>query len=67
MQTKLLKKMKTIAMRWAIFALCILPFCTTKAQVAIGPEVGFTAAGIYNEEDVYAGINLHIGATAHIR
>src|SRR5678815_919152 len=61
--------MKTTLMRWAICALCILPFCKkTQAQVSIGPEVGFTAAGLYDEEsNVYAGINLHVGATAHLQ
>jgi len=61
--------MKTTLMRWAIFALCILPFCKkAQAQVSVGPEVGFTAAGLYNEEsDVYAGVNLHVGATAHFQ
>ena len=56
-------------MRWAIFALCVLPFCKkAQAQVSVGPEVGFTAAGLYNEEsDVYAGVNLHVGATAHFQ
>ncbi|HEX5152520.1 MAG TPA: porin family protein [Parafilimonas sp.] len=56
-------------MRWAICALCILPFCKkAQAQVTVGPEVGFTAAGLYDEEsNVYAGINLHVGATAHLQ
>jgi len=50
--------MKTMLMRWAICALCTFLFCTTKAQVTIGPEVGFTATGLYtDEEDVYAGFN----------
>lgn len=60
--------MKTTLMRWAISALCILFFCKTHAQISIGPEVGFTAAGLYDEEsNVYAGINLHVGATAHFQ
>jgi hypothetical protein len=61
--------MKTMLMRWAIFALSVLPFCKkAQAQVSVGPEVGFTAAGLYSDEsDVYAGINLHVGATAHFQ
>lgn len=60
--------MKTIAMRWAICAFCVLSFCKSQAQVTIGPEVGFTAAGLYSdEEDIYAGFNFHVGGTAHIQ
>lgn len=60
--------MKTTFMRWAISALFVLSFCTIKAQVTIGPEVGFAASGLYSdEEDLYAGFNWHIGGTAHFQ
>jgi hypothetical protein len=42
-------------------------FKQVHAQVSVGPEVGFTAAGLYsNEQDVYAGLDGHFGLTAHI-
>ena len=53
----------------AFAALFVFPLNNyVNAQVSVGPEVGFTAAGLYNDEsDVYAGINVHAGATAHIQ
>jgi hypothetical protein len=60
--------MKTVLMRWVICTLSIFLFCKkNQAQLSIGPEAGFSAAGLYNSEDVYAGVNLHIGATAHFQ
>lgn len=60
--------MQTTLMRWAIYALCILPSSQINAQVTFGPEAGFTAAGLYSDaDDLYAGINWHIGGTAHFQ
>lgn len=51
-------------------SLCVFFLQKAQAQteVTYGPEVGFMAAGLYdNEETIYAGVNLHIGGTAHIQ
>jgi hypothetical protein len=55
--------MKKLLRKFAVVLLFVLPFCKqAQAQVSVGPEVGFTAAGLYsNEDDVYAGINVHAG------
>jgi hypothetical protein len=60
--------MKPCLMRSFVFILCIFPFFKrAAAQISFGPEVGFTASGLYNDNDVYAGVNLHVGATAHFQ
>lgn len=61
--------MKKLLRKFAVVLLFVLPFCKpAQAQVSVGPEVGFTAAGLYsNQDDVYAGINGHFGVTAHIQ
>src|SRR5579872_1669600 len=61
--------MKKIAFRFAILVYCLFLFSTqSDAQVMVGPSAGFTAAGLYtNNNDVYAGINGQIGATAHFQ
>ena len=51
--------------------LCILFSASSHAQVSAtcGPEVGFSASGIYDSysEDIHAGVFVHGGATAHIQ
>lgn len=55
--------------------LCSLIFfslaSTTNAQVHVsaGPEVGFTASGLYTDDqsDIFAGLNGHFGGTAHVQ
>jgi hypothetical protein len=61
--------MKKLLRKFAVALLFVLTFCKpAEAQVSVGPEVGFTAAGLYsNEEDIYAGLNGHFGVTAHIQ
>jgi hypothetical protein len=55
--------------RCITFVLCLI-FLTiqSEAQITYGPEAGFTAAGLYtSRSDVYAGINGHVGFTAHFQ
>lgn len=62
--------MKLIPMSRAILAACLgfLSVSTASAQVSVGPEIGFTASGLYTEDaDTYAGVNWHAGATAHLQ
>jgi hypothetical protein len=61
--------MKKITFRFFIIANLLFLFATQSyAQVMFGPSAGFTAAGLYtNNDDVYAGINGQIGATAHFQ
>lgn len=61
--------MKKLLRKSVVAVLCVFPFCKqVQAQVSVGPEAGFSAAGLYsNEDDVYAGVNVHAGATAHIQ
>ncbi|MGN6352225.1 MAG: porin family protein [Parafilimonas sp.] len=60
--------MKLNALRWALPALIICSLhSTTQAQVSVGPEIGFTASGLYNDNDIYAGLNYHAGVTAHFQ
>jgi hypothetical protein len=61
--------MKTITFRFLMIVNCLFLFVTqSDAQVMVGPSAGFTAAGLYtNNNDVYAGINGQIGATAHFQ
>jgi hypothetical protein len=50
--------------------LCVffLRHAHAQTEVTYGPEVGFMASGLYdNEETIFAGVNLHIGGTAHIQ
>jgi hypothetical protein len=55
----------------AICLICILFSSASQAQVSAtyGPEVGFTASGMFDDytEDLYAGLNVHAGATAHLQ
>ena len=38
------------------------------AQVSVGPEAGFTASGLYDQDaNTYAGVNYQVGATAHFQ
>ncbi|WP_290796494.1 porin family protein [Flavihumibacter sp. UBA7668] len=38
------------------------------AQISVGPELGFTASGLYDQDaDTYAGANIHGGVTAHFQ
>ncbi|HTN08934.1 porin family protein [Agriterribacter sp.] len=51
-------------------AICITITTTIRAQVqlSIGPEAGFSAAGLYSaDDDVFAGINGHFGGTLHLQ
>ena len=61
--------MKKIAFRFIILVNCLFLFTTqSDAQVMVGPSAGFTAAGLYtSDNNVYAGINGQIGATAHFQ
>jgi hypothetical protein len=61
--------MKTIAFQFIILVNCLFLFSTqSDAQVMFGPSAGFTAAGLYtSDNNVYAGINGQIGATAHFQ
>lgn len=60
--------MKLNALRWALPALIICSLHSkTQAQVSVGPEIGFTASGLYNDNDIYAGLNYHAGVTAHFQ
>lgn len=40
-----------------------------QATVTYGPELGFTASGLYDKsnEDIYAGLHVHGGVTAHVQ
>jgi hypothetical protein len=62
--------MKTLlSLSLALF--CLLFSSNTQAQVStsFGPEIGFTASGLYDKynEEVTAGLHIHAGATAHIQ
>lgn len=61
--------MKTITFRFIILINCLFLFSTqSDAQVMFGPSAGFTAAGLYtSDNNVYAGVNGQIGATAHFQ
>ncbi|MGN6494920.1 MAG: porin family protein [Agriterribacter sp.] len=62
--------MKNIFNKLILAAICITASITANAQVEVtaGPEAGFTAAGLYtDDDDVYAGINGHFGGTARIQ
>lgn len=62
--------MKKHNLQLLILVSCITLTTTTKAQVQLsaGPEIGFTAAGIYSaDDDVFAGINGHFGGTLHLQ
>jgi hypothetical protein len=61
--------MKTITFRFIILVNCLFLFSAqSDAQVMFGPSAGFTAAGLYtNDNNVYAGVNGQIGATAHFQ
>jgi hypothetical protein len=66
--TKLLKNEKAFEKIRSSASFCSSLCKSAHAQVSVGPEVGFTAAGLYSsEEDVYAGLNGHFGFTAHIQ
>src|ERR1700712_4894667 len=61
--------MKKFTFQFFILANCLFLFITqSDAQVMVGPSAGFTAAGLYtNNNDVYAGVNGQVGATAHFQ
>ena len=60
--------MNTLIRKGIVCALVSLSIFKANAQVTIGPEVGFTASGLYSSEsDVFAGINLQGGVTAHLQ
>ncbi len=61
--------MKKIPFRFIILVNFLFLFTTqSDAQVMFGPSAGFTAAGLYtSDNNVYAGINGQIGATAHFQ
>ncbi|HET7000645.1 MAG TPA: outer membrane beta-barrel protein [Puia sp.] len=61
--------MKKFAYGFIILVNCLFVFNTqSNAQVMFGPSAGFTAAGLYtNDDNVYAGINGQIGATVHFQ
>jgi len=61
--------MKKITFTFIILVNCLFLFTTqSDAQVMFGPSAGFTAAGLYtSDNNVYAGINGQIGATAHFQ
>jgi hypothetical protein len=61
--------MKKFTFRLFIVASCLFLFITqSDAQVMVGPSAGFTAAGLYtNNNDVYAGVNGQVGVTAHFQ
>lgn len=62
-------------MKSTTYTLLLAVFCTfatlsTNAQVEVtaGPEAGFTASGLYaDNDDVSAGINGHFGGTARLQ
>lgn len=57
----------------AVFSLIFIVDTQAQVSVSTGPEIGFTASGIYADEysssdpDIFAGVNGHFGATAHIQ
>lgn len=59
------------ALYWLIATTFLVVYSKpANAQVGVtyGPEIGFTASGLYDEyENVEAGLHLHIGGTAHIQ
>jgi hypothetical protein len=61
--------MKKFTFRFFIIVHCVFLFTTqSDAQVMVGPSAGFTAAGLYtNNDDVYAGVNGQVGVTAHFQ
>jgi len=61
--------MKKFAFSFIIIVNSLLLFTTqSDAQVMVGPSAGFTAAGLYtNDDNVYAGINGQVGVTAHFQ
>src|ERR1700749_315716 len=61
--------MKTITFRFIILVNCLFLFSIqSDAQVMVGPSAGFTAAGLYtNDDNVYAGVNGQVGVTAHFQ
>ena len=61
--------MKKFTFQFFILANCLFLFITqSDAQVMVGPSAGFTAAGLYtNNNDVYAGVNGQVGVTAHFQ
>lgn len=62
--------MKHPLLKLAFMACSLVVFKQSNAQVSasFGPEIGFTASGLYDEDaDVQAGLHGHIGGTAHIQ
>ncbi|HRO47479.1 porin family protein [Agriterribacter sp.] len=62
--------MKKANLKLLVVIICITLTTAAKAQVQLsaGPEVGFTAAGIYSaDDDVFAGINGHFGGTLRLQ
>lgn len=62
--------MKKHKLKPLILAICITLTITAKAQpqISVGPEAGFTAAGLYNaDDDVFAGLNGHFGGTIQLQ
>ncbi len=61
--------MKKIVYKLTILFPCLfLLLAQSDAQITYGPEAGFTAAGLYtSSSDVYAGVNGHVGFTAHFQ
>ncbi|MCO5240506.1 MAG: PorT family protein [Chitinophagaceae bacterium] len=62
--------MKTHNLKLLILSISITIVTSLKAQVSVGvgPEVGFSAAGLYTDENnVFAGVNGHFGATVHVQ
>ena len=55
----------------SIAAFCFLFSASSHAQVSatFGPEVGFTASGLYDSynDEITAGLHVHGGATAHVQ
>jgi hypothetical protein len=61
--------MKKFTFQFFIIVSCLFLITTqSDAQVMVGPSAGFTAAGLYtNNNNVYAGVNGQIGVTAHFQ
>ncbi len=59
------KFIKSVLLTVSLF---ITAASTSFSQVSVGPEIGFTASGLYDEDaDAYAGVNVHGGATVHFQ
>ncbi|KYP14204.1 porin family protein [Flavihumibacter sp. CACIAM 22H1] len=62
MKNNLSKKLLIAGCAFLIFS------TRSSAQISVGPEAGFTASGLYDQDaETYAGVNIHVGATAHFQ